>query len=76
LYGASELRSRCPIEHLTWSAIFCICVFYPGDWEHVSRQQLVLYQEYLPELYRFGATLIGILTDSVWSPRRSGERSV
>jgi peroxiredoxin len=42
-------------------------VFYPGDWEPVSRQQLALYQECLPEIHRFGATLIGISVDSVWS---------
>jgi peroxiredoxin len=44
-----------------------VLVFYPGDWEPVSRQQLALYQQYLPELHRFGATLIGISVDSVWS---------
>jgi alkyl hydroperoxide reductase subunit AhpC len=44
-----------------------ILVFYPGDWEPVTRQQLVLYQECLPELYRFGAALIGISVDSIWS---------
>jgi peroxiredoxin (alkyl hydroperoxide reductase subunit C) len=42
-------------------------VFYPGDWEPVTRQQLTLYQECLPELNRFGAALIGISVDSVWS---------
>ena len=44
-----------------------ILVFYPGDWEPDSRQQLVLYQEYLPELHRFDAALIGVSIDSVWS---------
>jgi peroxiredoxin len=44
-----------------------ILVFYPGDWEPVSCQQLALYQAYLPELHRFGAALIGISVDSVWS---------
>jgi peroxiredoxin len=44
-----------------------ILVFYPGDWEPVSRQQLALYQTYLPEFQRFGAALIGISVDSVWS---------
>jgi peroxiredoxin len=44
-----------------------ILVFYPGDWEPVSHQQLLLYQEYLPQLRQFDATLIGIAVDSVWS---------
>jgi peroxiredoxin len=42
-------------------------VFYPGDWDPVSQEQLLLYQECLPELRNFGATLIGISVDSVWS---------
>jgi peroxiredoxin len=44
-----------------------VLVFYPGDWEPVSSQQLYLYEEYLPELDRFGAALVGISVDSVWS---------
>jgi peroxiredoxin len=49
-----------------------ILVFYPGDWEPVSHQQLLLYQEYLPELHHFDATVIGISVDSVWSHRAFG----
>ncbi|HEX6509782.1 MAG TPA: redoxin domain-containing protein [Chloroflexota bacterium] len=44
-----------------------VLVFYPGDWEPVSRQQLALYQECLPELQLFDAALIGISVDSIWS---------
>jgi peroxiredoxin len=44
-----------------------ILVFYPGDWDPVSCQQLHLYQEYLPELRRFEASLVAISVDSVWS---------
>ena len=44
-----------------------VLVFYPGDWEPVSRQQLALYQECLPEFQRFDAALIGISVDSIWS---------
>jgi peroxiredoxin len=44
-----------------------VLVFYPGDWEPVSRQQLTLYQECLPEIHRFGAALVGISVDSIWS---------
>jgi peroxiredoxin len=50
-----------------------VLVFYPGDWEPVSRHQLVLYQEYLPELQRFGAALIGISIDSIWSHAAFGQ---
>ena len=44
-----------------------ILVFYPGDWEPVSSEQLRMYQEYLRELYAFDAVLVGISTDTVWS---------
>lgn len=44
-----------------------ILVFYPGDWEPVSSEQLGLYQAYLPELRRFDASLVAISIDSVWS---------
>lgn len=44
-----------------------VLVFYPGDWEPVSSQQLRLYEEYLPELARFDASLVAISVDSVWS---------
>ena len=44
-----------------------VLVFYPGDWEPVSSEQLALYQEQLPEIHRFGAALIAISVDSVWS---------
>lgn len=44
-----------------------VLVFYPGDWDPVSGQQLHLYQEYLPELRRFDASLVAISVDSIWS---------
>lgn len=44
-----------------------VLVFYPGDWEPVSRQQLTLYQECLSEFQRLDAALVGISVDSVWS---------
>ena len=50
-----------------------ILVFYPGDWEPVSREQLCLYQEYLPELQRFDAALVAISVDSVWSHAAFGK---
>ena len=50
-----------------------ILVFYPGDWEPVSAEQLRLYQEYLPALGRFNASLVGISVDSVWSHAAFGK---
>ena len=50
-----------------------ILVFYPGDWESVSSEQLRLYQEYLPELQSFDAALVAISVDSVWSHAAFGK---
>ena len=44
-----------------------ILVFYPEDWSPVCSDQLALYQQLLPELQKFGAELVGISVDSVWS---------
>jgi peroxiredoxin len=44
-----------------------VLVFYPFDWEPVSRQQLSLYQDYLVEFERWGATIVGISIDHAWS---------
>ena len=44
-----------------------ILVFYPSDWEPVSREQLTLYQEYAGEFARYGASLVGISVDQTWS---------
>src|SRR3712207_4287980 len=44
-----------------------VLAFYPADWEPVSREQLALYQEYLPTLDGLRADLVGISTDGIWS---------
>jgi peroxiredoxin len=44
-----------------------ILAFYPADWSPVCSDQMVLYQELLPEFQKFDAELIGISVDSVWS---------
>jgi peroxiredoxin len=44
-----------------------ILAFYPGDWSPVCSDQLALYQELLPEFERFGAELLGISVDGIWS---------
>ena len=43
-----------------------VLAFYPADWSPVCGDQLVLYNEVLPEFRRFGATVIGISVDGVW----------
>lgn len=44
-----------------------VLVFYPFDWEPVSREQLTLYQDFAREFARLGAHLLGISTDHTWS---------
>ncbi|MEA2557387.1 MAG: hypothetical protein QOG88_925 [Actinomycetota bacterium] len=44
-----------------------ILVFYPADWSPVCTDQLGLYQAVLPEFEKYGAKLLGISVDSVWS---------
>src|SRR5689334_1096902 len=44
-----------------------ILAFYPEDWSPVCSDQLGLYQAVLPEFQKFGAELVGISVDSVWS---------
>jgi peroxiredoxin len=44
-----------------------VLVFYPKDWEPVSREQLTLYQAHLDAIDRLGARLLGICCDHVYS---------
>jgi peroxiredoxin len=44
-----------------------VLAFYPADWEPVSREQLVLHEEYAPAFRDLRAEVVGISTDSVWS---------
>jgi peroxiredoxin len=46
-----------------------VLVFYRGDWCPVSSEQLAQCQEFLAEIRRFGAELLGISVDSTWSHR-------
>jgi peroxiredoxin len=52
----SELRGR-PV----------VLVFYPADWSPVCGDQLALYNELMPEFSEFGAQIIGISVDGIWS---------
>ena len=51
----SELRGR-PV----------ILAFYPADWSPVCGDQMVLYNEILPEFQKYEAELLGISVDGVW----------
>jgi peroxiredoxin len=43
-----------------------ILAFYPADWSPVCGDQLVLYNELLPEFQRYGASVAGLSVDGVW----------
>jgi peroxiredoxin len=43
-----------------------ILAFYPADWSPVCGDQMVLYNEILPEFREMGAALLGISVDGVW----------
>jgi peroxiredoxin len=44
-----------------------ILAFYPEDWSPVCSDQMGLYQAVLPEFQKFGAELLGISVDGIWS---------
>jgi alkyl hydroperoxide reductase subunit AhpC len=46
-----------------------ILVYYPADWSPVCGDQVVLYNEPLPEFRWFNATLHGLSVDSPWCHR-------
>ncbi len=43
-----------------------ILAFYPADWSPVCGDQMVLYNELLPEFQRSHAELLGISVDGAW----------
>lgn len=43
-----------------------ILAFYPADWSPVCSDQMVLYQEIMPEFKKHNAQLLGISVDGVW----------
>lgn len=44
-----------------------VLVFYPCDWEPVSREQLTLYQDYADKFLLLHTCLLGISIDTAWS---------
>jgi peroxiredoxin len=43
-----------------------ILAFYPADWSPVCTDEMVLYQELMPDFQRHNAELFGISVDGVW----------
>src|SRR5690242_18998465 len=43
-----------------------VLVFYPADWSPVCGDQVVLYNELLPEFRTFHAEVLGISVDGAW----------
>jgi peroxiredoxin len=43
-----------------------VLCFYPADWSPVCGDQLVLYNELMPEFRRHNASLIGLSVDGAW----------
>jgi peroxiredoxin len=44
-----------------------IMAFYPADWSPVCTDQLSLYAMVMPEFKKYGANLVAISVDNVWS---------
>jgi peroxiredoxin len=44
-----------------------VLAFYPADWSPVCGDQMALYNEMRSEFARYGAQLLGISVDGVWS---------
>ena len=43
-----------------------LLVFYPADWSPVCSDQLVVYQEIMPEFAKYDAQVLGISVDGAW----------
>lgn len=52
-----------------------ILVFFPAAFEPVSREQLVLYQEYLPQFDQLHGQLLGISADHAWCHEAFGREA-
>jgi peroxiredoxin (alkyl hydroperoxide reductase subunit C) len=50
-----------------------VLVFYPADWSPVCGDQLALYNEVLPLFEGFGAQILAISVDGIWSHRAFAE---
>ena len=43
-----------------------LLVFYPADWSPVCSDQLVVYQEIMPQFAKYDVQLLGLSVDGVW----------
>jgi peroxiredoxin len=43
-----------------------VLAFYPADWSPVCSDQMVLYQEVMPEFQKHDAQVLGVSVDGVW----------
>jgi peroxiredoxin len=50
-----------------------VLAFYPADWSPVCGEQMVLYNEVLPMFEQYGAQLLGISVDGIWSHQAYAE---
>lgn len=50
-----------------------IIVFYPADFSPVCSDEMALYNEVSPEFQKYGAQVLGISVDNVWSHLEFGE---
>ena len=50
-----------------------VLTFYPADWSPVCGDQLVLYNQVLPEFRKRGAELLGISVDGAWCHKAFGK---
>jgi peroxiredoxin len=44
-----------------------VLAFYPADWSPVCSDEMGLYAQLMPEFKKFGAEVLGISVDGVWS---------
>jgi len=51
-----------------------ILAFYPADWSPTCGEQMVLYNEVLPMFEEYGANLLGISVDGMWSHREYAQQ--
>jgi peroxiredoxin len=67
---APDFRLRASPEQFVSPADFrgrpLILAFYPADWSPVCSDQMVLYQEIVPEFQKSNAQIIGISVDGIW----------
>ena len=50
-----------------------ILAFYPADWSPVCGDQMVLYNQILPEFHKHNAVMLGVSVDGVWCHQAFGK---